>query len=141
MLGVFFNETNKVIAMLMPSERELKKWIEDLIEKDKLYVFYKSKYWGGNKDYIGLKNEVLREQNNECQICKQRGSIIKADTVHHVQFVRRHPEMALSKYYYYKGKKYRNLLAVCKSCHNELHPEKNKNRGKQEQGFTNEEKW
>ena len=103
---------------------KLEKWIKELIAKDELWRFYKSKYWAGNKDTKGLKNEILEEQHYECQECLKEGKITKADTVHHVQFVRKHPKLALSKHYTYKGKQYKNLVAVCAACHNRLHPEK-----------------
>lgn len=85
----------------------------------------------------GLKNEVLREQHYECQECLKLGKVTKADTVHHVQFVRKYPELALSKYYTYKGVQHRNLIAVCKECHNKLHPEKHGPKKK----ALNEERW
>lgn len=112
---------------------ELEKWIKELIRENKLNRFYMS------KEFLKLKKEVLEEQHYECQICKEAGKITKADTVHHVQFVRKHPRLALSKYYTYKGKQYRNLIAVCKACHNKLHPEKCKTKKKEK--FTNEERW
>lgn len=98
--------------------QELIFWINQLIDSNELWKFYKS------KEFRTLQKEVLKEQHNECQICKQRGIITKADTVHHVQFVRTHPELALSKTYTRNGVVYRNLIAVCKSCHNKLHTEK-----------------
>lgn len=118
---------------------ELVKWINSLIEKKELWKFYKSKYWCGDKDTEGLKNEVLKEQHYECQECLKQGKITTADTVHHIQFVRKHPELALSKYYTFNGKRYRNLIAVCKTCHNKLHPEKLNKSSKDK--FTNEERW
>lgn len=117
---------------------KLEKWIRELIEKEELWRFYKSKYWAGNKDTKGLKNEVLEEQKYECQKCLKEGKLTRADTVHHVQFVRKHPRLALSKYYTYKGNKYRNLIAVCAACHNRLHPEKHKPK---KETFINEERW
>ena len=93
---------------------ELVKWINKLIEANELWKFYKS------IEFRRLKEEVLIEQHYECQECKKKGIITKANTVHHVQFVRKHPELALSKYYTYKGKQYKNLIAVCKGCHNRL---------------------
>lgn len=113
---------------------ELVEWINTLIKEKKLNKFYMS------KEFLKLKKEVLEEQHYECQICKEAGRITKADTVHHVQFVRKYPSLALSKYYTYKGKRYRNLIAVCKSCHNKLHPEKHQTKIKKEK-FTNEERW
>lgn len=102
----------------MKTQRELEVWIQELIEKDELWRFYKS------KEFRHLKEEVLKEQHYECQICKEQGHITKADTVHHIQYVRKHPELALSKTYLYMGKEHRNLIAICKSCHNKVHKEK-----------------
>lgn len=116
---------------------KLTTWIIELIKEDKLWKFYKSKWWAGNKEMKGVKNEVLQEQHFECQECLKQGKITIADTVHHVQFVRKHPHLALDKYYTYKGKKYKNLIAVCRDCHNKLHPEKSFKKKKQ----LNEERW
>lgn len=71
---------------------ELVQWINKLIDTDRLWKFYKS------IEFRHIKEEVLREQHYECQECKKKGKITKANTVHHVQFVRKHPELALSKY-------------------------------------------
>lgn len=122
-------------------QRELATWINSLIKEDKLYKFYKSKYWKGNKDTEGLKNEILREQHRECQVCLHKSPklVTIANTVHHVQFVRKYPELALSKHYMYNGKQYINLIAVCKECHNKLHPEKSTRNHIDK--FTNEERW
>ena len=119
--------------------KDLVIWINKLKQDKELWRFYKSKWWAGSKDMEGLKNEILREQHCECQECKKLGLIKKADTVHHVQYVSKYPELALSKYYTYKGKQYKNLVAVCKSCHNKLHPEKHKK--KDYKPPINKEKW
>ena len=110
---------------------KLEQWIKELMQQDKLWKFYKS------KEFIKVKKEVMKEQKNECQECLKQGKITLADTVHHVQFVRKYPSLALSKYYFYKGKQYKNLVAVCKSCHNKLHPEKSFAKKPK----LNEEKW
>lgn len=110
---------------------ELKKWIKELLTQGKIDDFYKSKYWRK------LRKEVLKEQKEECQECLKLGKRTKANTVHHVQFVDKHPELALSKFYTYKGKQYRNLICVCPDCHNKLHPEKHK----QKKELINEERW
>lgn len=124
---------------------QLARWINDLIDNDQLWKFYKSREWSGRSGFVGLKQEVLREQHNECQLCKERGIITKADTVHHVMHVRDHPELALSKWYVdERGVSHRNLLSVCKACHNELHPEKSAARvsdAARKEKYTNEERW
>ena len=126
--------------------KDIEKYINKLIAKDELWRFYKTREW------ITLRDQILAENHNECAVCKQKGIIKRYDTdekgnkhliktVHHVQFVRNHPELALSRYYYYKGEKKENLIVVCKSCHNQLHPEKRKNFRKNDDNFMNEERW
>lgn len=66
-----------------------------------------------------LRREVLKLDNRECQVCKRRGVYSRAVIVHHVQHLRDRPELALSVY---DGGQ-RQLEAVCKSCHEALHPE------------------
>lgn len=114
---------------------DLIKWINELLEQKKIVRFYQSKYWQR------LRAEVLREQKWKCQECLKLGIVTKANTVHHVQFVDKHPELALSKYYTYNNKRYRNLISVCGECHNKLHPEKSKFKNKQKKRFMNEERW
>ena len=117
-------------------------WIRSLIQKDELWRFYKSKEW------IALKNKILKENHYECAECRKHGVITRHDdggrllsTVHHVCHVRDHPELALSEWYkdYSTGKLERNLIPVCKACHNKLHPEKTK-RVNQDK-FVNDERW
>lgn len=110
---------------------ELKQWIERLIQEGKLYQFYKSKVW------IKKKTEVLEKFHNECVWCKERGKISKAEEVHHIQFVKKHPELALDEFYTYKGKTYRNLVPLCHDCHDRAH---NRMKYKKTQQF-NEERW
>lgn len=97
------------------TQKELKQWIERLIQEGKLYRFYKSKEW------IELKTEVLVNAHYECEKCKAKGRISRATEVHHVQWVKKYPELALSKTYVYKGKVYKNLLPLCHACHDAEH--------------------
>lgn len=120
------------------NNKELGSWINKLIEEDKLYKFYKSKEW------INLKEEVKKEQHYECQECLKQGILTTEEdentlTVHHVQFVKKHPELALSKFYYYQGIQYRNLIVVCFDCHNKLHHRFNYKHNNKKQ--LNEERW
>lgn len=113
---------------------KLKRQIEQLIEEDALWKFYKTKEW---KE---LKKQILKKNHNECEECKKNGVITKADTVHHVMKVREHPQLALSEVYQAEDGSYRNnLIPVCKPCHNKLHPEKRKQM--KSERFINEERW
>ena len=94
---------------------ELVRWIKQLIKDNRLYSFYKSKEWRH------LKDSVLKEHHYECSMCKENGKISRATTVHHVQYVKKHPEFALSRTYLYKGKEYPNLIPLCHDCHDKVH--------------------
>ena len=99
--------------------QSLVKWINELIEEDKLYRFYKSREW------LELRARVLFEHHNECCKCRARGRITKAQTVHHVQHVKDRPDLALSQYTIDdEGNRIVNLIPLCNACHNLEHPEK-----------------
>lgn len=106
------------------NEIELVSWITKLIRDGNIHAFYVSSIW----EY--RRAEVLKEQNYECQRCKARGTYSEATTVHHIKHLKKYPQLALTK---------SNLMSVCKECHNELHPEKNRNHKAKAQ--LNEERW
>ncbi len=117
------------------TQDELEKWIRQLTAEGKLYKFYKCKEWRQ------LSDAVMKENNYECQYCKARGIHTAARSVHHVQWVRRHPRLALSRTYVYNGQTYRNLIPLCEDCHNREH---NKGKGfvkDNKNKFVNEERW
>lgn len=121
--------------MRIPTDKSLAKWIRELIRADKIIVFYKT------DDWLELKAEVLEENHYECQNCLKDGKYTRADVVHHVNHVRTHPHLALSKHYTdSKGKKQKNLVPLCNACHALEHPEKFGNQQNADK-FTNEEKW
>lgn len=97
------------------TEEQVGKWISQLIAEDRLEDFYNSKEWRH------LRIEVLIEYKYECQICKAKGYYTRATTVHHVQYVRKHPRFALSKVYIFQGTVYVNLIPLCHKCHEEIH--------------------
>ena len=68
-----------------------------------------------------LRQQVLALDKYECQVCKQRGKYTKATMVHHVNYVKKHPELALEIWYEWGGRKQRNLLSLCHDCHEEVH--------------------
>lgn len=67
------------------------------------------------------REDVLRLDNYECQICKARGKYRRATIVHHVKHLRDRPDLALSVYD--PDTNERQLISVCKQCHEDLHPE------------------
>lgn len=75
--------------------------------------FYSWKAWKR------LRKEVLRLDHYECRLCKAKGRYRRAEIVHHVKHLKDRPDLALS---IWDGAE-RQLVSVCKRCHEELHPE------------------
>lgn len=73
-------------------------------------------------EWDSARSEALRTDCNECQICKARGRYRKAVIVHHVKHLKRRPDLALSIWDPDTGE--RQLLSVCRACHEEEHPER-----------------
>jgi len=71
--------------------------------------FYTSKKWRKKREYILHRDGFL------CQECRKYGRNTEAKIVHHILEVDEHPELKM---------KNNNLVSVCYSCHNKLHPEK-----------------
>lgn len=116
------------------SQGQLTVYINKLIRDNQLWKFYK------HPDWMELRDEVMEEHKHECLDCKKNGLHARARSVHHEQWVRHHPEFAMSKTYIFGGKEYRNLIPLCEGCHNMRHPEKGKKK-QQTKGFMNEERW
>lgn len=105
-----------------------------LIAENRLDLFYNSRFWRR------LAHEVMREQNNECQLCKARGRYAPAKIVHHVKHLKDRPDLAYSRYYVdEQGNKQRQLLALCFACHEKAHGRVFKGNTGKRKGYTNEE--
>jgi len=85
---------------------ELVHWITSLIKHNNIKAFYNNSLW------LEVRADVLEEQHNECQRCKAKGIYSKAITVHHIKYLRLHPELALTK---------ENLESICEQCHYDEH--------------------
>lgn len=123
---------------------EYLKWLKQLINDNELDKFYHDAKW------LKTADVVKRLDNYECQSCKRKGRITTAGmlnakgkpiqmSVHHKKEVKKHPELALSIFYYDEnGNKKRNLEYTCEQCHNKFHK---KFEAKKVNKFINEEKW
>ena len=81
-------------------------------------LFYSWSEWAGPD---GVRQAVLKLDNCECQICKAHGKYSRGSIVHHVKHLRERPDLALSIFDPDTGE--RQLVTVCKACHEEEHPE------------------
>lgn len=83
----------------------------DGMTDEEAFKFYNSTLWRNTR------KAALKRDNFECQMCKSKGRYSKAVIVHHKKHLKDSPELALSL---------DNLVSVCKACHEELHPEAQK---------------
>jgi 5-methylcytosine-specific restriction endonuclease McrA len=113
------------------TEEQVYEWISKLIRENRLEEFYNSKEWRH------LRKEILIEYKYECQDCKAKGIYTKANHVHHVQYVRKHPRYALSKVYIFQGVVYINLIPLCHDCHERRHGYRQKDKKE----LLSEERW
>lgn len=108
--------------------------IRELIKGGRVDKFYNDRYWRK------FSKSVIAEQHYECQICKCKGKVTRANILHHVKHLKQFPQLAYSRYYYDdNGERHRQLIALCHDCHEAQHPE----RRWQERAdkFVNEERW
>ena len=80
----------------------------------------KENIWYNSGDWQAVRDAVKRI-DHECIICKAMGRHSPARVVHHVKHLRDRPDLALSIYDPDTGE--RQLICVCKQCHELLHPE------------------
>ena len=72
--------------------------------------------WYHTPQWRHKRAEILRRDHYECQRCRRvHHRYGKATTVHHIQHLDAHPELAVTD---------SNLISLCANCHNEVHPEK-----------------
>lgn len=72
-----------------------------------------------------LRRQVLALDHGECVKCRAKGRYARAVLVHHVRHLRDRPDLALSVWSQradgQRGE--RQLVSLCKRCHEEEHPE------------------
>lgn len=73
-------------------------------------------------EWKNKRKEILSSDNFDCQLCKRRGRLRSALIVHHVKHLRDRPDLALSMIDPDTGE--RQLVSLCRSCHEEQHPER-----------------
>lgn len=101
------------MKQLTPSQLER---LKQLITEGREDLFYSWRIW---RDHI--KPEVFRLDKTLCQKCKTRGKVKRATVAHHVKHLRDAPELAASIFDPDTGE--RQIISLCKSCHEEEHPE------------------
>lgn len=108
-------------------------WIRKLMLSNELWKFYKTTKW------LRLRDDVLNKHHYECQECLKQGKVTQAQTVHHINEVKKRPDLALCEFYTdEQGQVQRNLIPLCNKCHNKAHGRYCSNEYKPQ---LNEERW
>lgn len=107
--------------------------LQTLIAAGREAQFYWWPEWCGPQ---GQRSAVLEQDRRECQMCRARGRHSRATIVHHVKHLRDRPDLALSVWDPDTGE--RQLLSVCKACHEREHPESFRQNAPQTQPLTTE---
>lgn len=90
--------------------------LRELIQAGRQAEFYSWSEWRA------LRPDVLAMDHHECVRCREtRRKFRRAKIVHHVKHLEVRPDLALSVWDPETGE--RQLISVCKQCHEELHPE------------------
>lgn len=109
--------------------------IKHLINTDNTAAFYNDRSWRK------LAHNILSEQHNECQLCKGKGKYNKADIVHHVNYLRKRPDLAYCRTFTdVNGIEQIQLLSLCRECHEKIHERGHYSKLKKDK-FINDEKW
>lgn len=90
-------------------------YVKKCISDNDIHRFYIWKPW------VHVRSKVLEMDHYECQDCKAKGKYTKANTVHHCNYVKKHPDLALEIWYTWRGETKRNLISLCHDCHEERH--------------------
>lgn len=90
-------------------------------------------------EWIDTRRKVLELDRQECQICKRCGRYRRAVIVHHVKHLRDRPDLALSVFD--PETEERQLVSVCRACHENQHPERGLKRPKKIVKLITEERW
>lgn len=100
------------------SDRRLRQ-LRQLIEAGQARRFYDWPEWERTRRL------VLELDHHECVKCRARGRYARAVLVHHVRHLQERPELALSVWLECPdgaARGERQLVSLCKRCHEEEHP-------------------
>ena len=75
-----------------------------------------------NQTWRNLRIKILAQDKYECQICRANKRYAPAVIVHHVNHADARPDLFLSQFYAdADGTLQRNLVSLCRDCHEREH--------------------
>ena len=87
----------------------------DRANKDAIRLFYVSTAWKNKRA------EIVRRDNNECQICKALYKFVPIEDIHHIIPILKDYDKRLDN---------DNLIGLCSKCHKDIHYHKIDNKDK-----------
>ena len=106
--------------------------LQRLIDESKTDNFYQLAVWKR------MREQVMKHDHYECQLCKAKGRYRKGVIVHHVKHLKQFPALAYQRFYVDEnGQRHKQLVPLCRACHEYEHNRTVKAYKK----FTNEERW
>ena len=112
--------------------------IASMIIDEDLKTFYKSREWRK------ISKKVIPAGHCECIECNKMGKVTDAVLTHHVNELKKRPDLAYSfTYTDENGEVKPQLIPLCHDCHERIHKRGvySENDGKDDKGFWQEEKW
>lgn len=107
--------------------------LNDIIASGREHEFYTGSAW---KKMAAM---VRAYDRNECQLCKAAGRYARGEIVHHVKHLKDRPDLAMRLYDPDTGE--RQLITVCKKCHEQEHPEALLHAKSEESDTITQERW
>lgn len=91
-------------------------------------------------EWDARRAEVFALDRNECVRCRERYHRVRRPAlVHHVKHLRDRPDLALSIFDPDTGE--RQLVSLCRPCHEDVHPERGWRRGAPARAPLTAERW
>ena len=120
-VGMYYFSTGEIAAMVISGDTS---------------AFYNSRSWRK------LSHEIIAEGNNECLWCKQAGKYSPAVLTHHLNELKKRPDLAYSRTFVdEKGETRQQLIPLCNDCHEKTHKRGKYAELQEKRGFWQEEKW
>lgn len=133
---MILNDTLDMVYKIYRGNVKMRFSVSDILQMvrdNDMRRFYNS--WEWRK----LSHQIIEEGHKECYICKHRGRVTPAVITHHVNELKKRPDLAYSRTYIDdKGNTQRQLIPLCFQCHEEIHERYQFKTGN---GFKNEERW
>lgn len=100
------NEKREEYLKVKTKKYNTDRYNRDKANEDAIRLFYVSTAWKNKRQ------EIIKRDNNECQICKVLYKFVPSDDVHHIVPMTKDFSKRLEN---------NNLISLCSKCHKDIH--------------------